>query len=235
MTPVIETYTSGGKPVTMELFLPASEEAVPLVLVLHGSFGLLPQYRPDIVSFATALKERGIAAALPHYLDVTGTTPGQGVLGEIAARSDQWHDACSDALETLASDDQFNATSMGVLGFSLGGYLALRVAMAPPAPAVVRGAVDFFGPVRMLEVDWSALPRLLILHGDADPLVNPAESSWLAAGLVKAGLSSPADFELVTYPGEGHGFKGAALADSRERTCSFFEKLFEDGRKAGRA
>jgi carboxymethylenebutenolidase len=235
MAPTTGTCVSDGKPITIEFFLPASGGTHPLVLVLHGSFGLLPQYRPDIVSFADALNAQGIAAALPHYLEVTGTAPGPGVFSQIDARRNQWQDACSDALAALAGDERFDVARMGVLGFSLGGCLALGLAMDIPPSCSLCGAVDFFGPVRMLDGDWSSLPRLLIMHGDADPLVDPTESTWLAGELVKAGRSSPDDFELEIYPSEGHGFKGAALKDSRERTCAFFGDVFDDGKRPAHA
>jgi dienelactone hydrolase len=223
MVSATESYASNGKKVPIELLCPASPKSAPVVLILHGSFGLLPQYRPDILSFATALNALGIAAALPHYLDSTGTSPGTGVFAEIATNRDRWHVACADALAAIASDGRFDAERMGVLGFSLGGYLALRLAMSPLAHGKLRAAVDFFGPVKMLENKWSRLPPLLIFHGANDPLVAPGESTGLAAELVKAGRTSPRDFELKTYPGQGHGFTGPALKDSRERTCTFFK------------
>jgi carboxymethylenebutenolidase len=226
MKPTTETYVSNGKPVSIELFRPTSAKCLPVVLILHGSFGLLPQYRPDIISFATALNKKGIVAALPHFLEATETAPGPSVFGEISTKKDKWHDACAQALAAISTDGRFDEQQMGVLGFSLGGYLALRLAMSPRAPASLRGAVDFFGPVKMLEEAWSKLPPLLIFHGGADPLVAPEESTWLAAKLMKSGRASPRDFGLKIYPGQGHGFTGEALEDSRERTCAFFESRF---------
>jgi dienelactone hydrolase len=44
--------------------------------MLHGTFGLLPCYRPDIVAFAEALAGKGTVALLPHYFDRTGTAAG---------------------------------------------------------------------------------------------------------------------------------------------------------------
>jgi dienelactone hydrolase len=49
-----------------------------------------------------------------------------------------------------------------LLGFSLGGHLALNVAMTPPTGVTVRGVVDFFGPTMTAPLlnKWTALPEL---------------------------------------------------------------------------
>ncbi|CAG9932008.1 hypothetical protein [Candidatus Nitrotoga arctica] len=75
-----ESFSSGGQPVSLEVFLPASSGKRPAVLILHGSFDLLPQYRADIVSFAETLVEAGIAATMPHYFESTKADPDIGVL-----------------------------------------------------------------------------------------------------------------------------------------------------------
>lgn len=56
------------------------------MLILHGTYGLLPQYRADIVSFAEALVEQQIAAVIPHYFERTNTEAG---LAAFAAMSDR--------------------------------------------------------------------------------------------------------------------------------------------------
>jgi dienelactone hydrolase len=113
-----------------------------------------------------------------------------------------------------------------VLGFSLGGYLALSLAMDPPTAAPLRGVADFFGPTDMLDTHWSSLPPALIFHGAADPLVDPAQSARLASALEHAGRKEGTDFFYKVYPGQGHGFNGTALTESRDRTIEFFSTIF---------
>jgi hypothetical protein len=55
MTIPNENYLSGGQTVTWEVFMPSPSVKSPAVLILHGSFGLPPPSRADIVSFAEAL------------------------------------------------------------------------------------------------------------------------------------------------------------------------------------
>ena len=226
MAAIVETIASGGKALAVDMIAPAATAGpVPLVLVLHGSFGMLPKYRGDILSFAEALADKGIAAAIPHYLDSTGTAPGLAVLNAIGANHRKWRSACVDALVALAGDARFDSARIGLLGFSLGGFLALSLAMDPPAAVQPRGVVDFFGPTDRLDPHWSRLPPTSIFHGDQDPLVPVSDSDRVAAGLASAGRTKGSDYFYEVYPGQQHGFDGAALADSRERTVDFFATL----------
>lgn len=225
MTATVETFPSGGSSLSLDVFMPAATGEVPAVLVLHGSFGMLPPYRADIVSFAEALAESGIGAALPHYLDATESSPGFGVLAEIEENHLKWRAACADALTAMAGDARFDAARMGVLGFSLGGYLALSLAMEAPTAAPIRAVADFFGPTDSLDANWSRLPRTLIFHGDADPLLGVDHSERVVRGLEAAGRKEGTDFSYTVYKGQGHGFNGTALKESRDRTVEFFKAI----------
>ena len=219
-----KTFTTNGEQVTLDVVPVESPGAHPAVLILHGSFGLLPQYKADIVSFATALHAAGIASAMPYYLESTRTEPGLGVLNLIPAKSPTWRQACSDALRIMAGDERFDATRLGILGFSLGGHLALSLAMDPPAGVTARCVVDFFGPTRTLEPHWTKMPPLRIFHGSADPLVSPSESEFLVEKLEGAKKKKGQDYIYEPSPGEGHGFKGPELTKARDATIEFFKK-----------
>jgi hypothetical protein len=56
MTKTAESFVSGGMSVPIETFVPDASPQHRAVLVLHGSLGLGPPYRTDIVSFAEALE-----------------------------------------------------------------------------------------------------------------------------------------------------------------------------------
>ena len=227
MTMTNESFSSGGNTVPLEVFVPATPGKLPAVLILHGSSGPLPPYRADIVSFAEALVAAGIAATMPHYLESTQTDPGKvDVTTIILEKRPTWRQACSDALTLMTNDARFDATRLGILGFSLGGNLALSLAMDPPVGTNLKCVVDFFGPTQLLENHWSKLPPVLIFHGAADHTVDPSESAYLVAQLQNAGKKKGSDyiFEPELYKGEGHGFKDPALTQSRVRTVEFIKK-----------
>lgn len=225
MPATVQNFSSRGKSLPLDVFMPAASGPIPAVIVLHGSFGMLPPYRADIESFAEALAESGIGAAMPHYLDATGSAPGFTLFEEIEDNHAAWREACADALTSLAADARVDAARLGVLGFSLGGFLALSLAMDPPATAALRGVADFFGPTDWLDPHWSQLPPALIFHGAADPLVDPAQSARLKSELEKIGRKEGTDFFYKVYPGQGHGFSGPALDESRDRTVKFFTTI----------
>ncbi|HEV7658681.1 MAG TPA: dienelactone hydrolase family protein [Allosphingosinicella sp.] len=226
-----EAFTSGGKLLPLDVFMPAAAGRAPFVLVLHGSFGMDPPYGDDIVSFAEALAENGVGAAIPYYLKATGDAPGLGVVALLAsdtitAKHLTWRQASSDALTAMAGDARVDPARMGVLGFSLGGDLALSLGIGPPAAAPVRGVVDFFGPTHLLDPHWSRLPPTLIFHGKEDRLVDIGNSKRLDAGLKAAGRAKGTDF-FYEVDGEGHGFKDPALTQSRDRTLEFFNAILQ--------
>jgi acetyl esterase/lipase len=68
----------------------------------------------------------------------------------------------------------------------------------------------------------AATPPMLIIHGEADPLVPVAQSQAFADALHRAGV----DVALVREPGLGHGFTGATPAQLDAilaQTFAFFE------------
>jgi dienelactone hydrolase len=219
-----KTFSSNSQTVTLDVFPETSAGKHPTVLILHGSFGLMPQYKADIVSFADALLTQGISSTMPYYLQSTKTEPGIGVLKLIAGNRLTWRQACSDALTVMAGDDRFDITRLGILGFSLGGHLALSLAMDPPAGINLKCVVDFFGPTQSLEPHWSKMPPVLVFHGSADTLVYPSESEHLVAQLERVGKKKGRDYFYEPSPGETHGFKGAELTKSRDATVDFFKK-----------
>jgi dienelactone hydrolase len=173
-------------------------------------------------------KRNDIAAILPHYFEATDTQPGESVLKpENMAKLRVWKNACADAFAFIAADGRFDSAHLGVIGFSLGGNLALNLAMEPPPGTTVRCVVDFFGPTRLVPLDdkLALLPPILIQHGKDDSFVLPDESDYLARELDRVGKIKDRDYFFDLYAGESHGFKEPALTKSRDRTIEFIDKM----------
>lgn len=110
---------------------------------------------------------------------------------------------------------------VGLLGFSLGGFVA---AQAAAEDAHVTALVVLYGGMPDAMVTRVRhLPPLLELHGAADRTVPPAKGEELVR--LARGLGAPA--EQVTYPGRGHGFdfsdKDPMTADAIARVVRFFQ------------
>ena len=226
MPTTTESYTSNSQTVPIDVFQPATGGTHAGVLIVHGSAGLGTKYRADIVSFAEALVDSGIAATIPHYFVSASMKADDDGLPLIGVHYKTWRKACGEALEFMTGDARFDAARLGVIGFSLGAHFALSLGMDPPTGASLKCVVDFFGPTRHppLEPHWSKLPLVLIHHGTADRSVDISESEFLVAELEAIKKKKDRDYFVEWYKGEGHGFTGAALTESRDATVEFVKK-----------
>jgi carboxymethylenebutenolidase len=116
---------------------------------------------------------------------------------------------------------------LGLLGFSLGGFVAAATAARDDRVSAL--AVLYGGMPERIAPGVKRLPPLIELHGDADRNVAPADGEALVA-LAKS-VGAPA--EHIVYPGKAHGFDFAdhdpATADAIQRVTRFFaERLTAD-------
>jgi len=112
------------------------------------------------------------------------------------------------ALDRVA--EHFGAIPIGLVGHSMGGRVALRVSDYGGVLEDTDGAAHSWG-VRSVTAlapwlpDGEPIPSfddrpLLLAHGTADRVTDPAKTTELADRLAAAG----ADVELVKYPGAHH-------------------------------
>jgi dienelactone hydrolase len=85
-----DSISSGGRPIHEDLYLPKSTAKPRAVLILHGTFGLLPPFGADIASFGEALAQKGIAATIPYYFESTGTDAGEKAMKLIGVHLPAW-------------------------------------------------------------------------------------------------------------------------------------------------
>ena len=96
---------------------------------------------------------------------------------------------------------------VGVIGFCFGGLCALLAARMGLA---LRGAVSFHGLLKIGEpLATRPQARMLVLHGQDDPMVPPADLASFAAEMQRIG----GDWQLHAYPGVVHAFTNPAAAD----------------------
>jgi carboxymethylenebutenolidase len=207
------TFESNGRPVQVERFEPPVA-ARAAALILHGADGLA--YRgPSYRELARGLADDGLLALLVHYFDSTGDG-FQAFLTE-PFRFMTWMQAVADGVGYART--QFGAgPAVGLVGFSLGAYLSLAVAAQDERVGAV---VDVFGGLHDLLVPGvTRLPPVLILHGDADPVVPVSEAHKLEKLLQRLGTPH----EKHIYPGLGHAFYGAAAEDAFRRMAAFLTR-----------
>jgi dienelactone hydrolase len=104
-------------------------------------------------------------------------------------------------LAQLKKRPEVNAKQVGAIGYCFGGAVALDMARVGEPLAFVatfHGALGTKTPAKKGAVK----PKLLILHGAADPMVDKAQVDAFKQEMNTAG----AKYELVEYPGAKHAF-----------------------------
>jgi dienelactone hydrolase len=105
------------------------------------------------------------------------------------------------ALDWLRAHPMVDANKIGVVGYCLGGMVALELArMGAPlsGTAVFHGSLDTPTPNDARNIKG----RVLVMHGADDPVANQAE----VQAFIKEMRDAKVDFELELYGGVVHGF-----------------------------
>ena len=217
--------TSRGKSITAELYTPAGTAAKGVIIIAYGSDGLTDHlsgpWATMIRGYADSLVEKGFTVIIPDYLAITETQPGPAIFPQILHHRDDWQEAIANTIDHAKTLAMVDATRVGLLGFSLGGHLCLRLR------AKAKVLVEFFAPVVDGIGPGGTLTHAQIHHGEADSVPGTGyvpNAVTIADTLKREGTST----ELFPYPGAGHGFIGddpdntRARDLSKERTLSFF-------------
>jgi carboxymethylenebutenolidase len=198
----------------------------PAVLVLHGSRGI--ERKPRAYErYAERLTESGIDVYLVNYFTAADheafaskTTTRDSREAYETARYDRWAKRVASVVTAILARPDCSG-SIGLLGFSLGGYVAADTAARDQR---VRALVVMYGGMPDTMVSGvERLPPLLEIHGDADRNVPLAKGEELVA--LARRLGAPA--ELVSYPGRAHGFDFSdtdpMTSDAIARVVQFFQ------------
>jgi dipeptidyl aminopeptidase/acylaminoacyl peptidase len=198
----------------MDLMLPATEGIRPAILVLHGSGGV-----SDFPEDVREVANRGYITLAPHYFESTGTSWAD--LDSIRRHGLTWGQTVLDAVKCARRLPDVDSQSIGLLGFSLGGYLAIAVAAHDRH---VKCVAEFFGgvPERFLP-SIEHLPPTLILHGQDDEIVPVRHALELKQLCEKKGFY----FEMELYPGAGHNFSGEFMRSAIERVIGFLDRQLQ--------
>jgi carboxymethylenebutenolidase len=243
----VAAFYSGGEPVRVERFEPATAEKCPAVIMLHGADG--PRRNKQLYhGAARRLAARGYRVLFVYYFDRTGegAKDAEGVADQFKrclagtatkkqeadsrARFREWAAAVRDAVAYARNLPGVDGERVGLVGFSLGAYLALSV--AADKGLGIAAVVEFFGGLlREARAGLKGLPPVLGFHGDKDQTVPVQEAEDLRDLLADRGLQD----EVQIYKGVGHVFQKdgqpqlGAVWDAERRTVAFLEKHLQRG------
>lgn len=205
--PIIQLLKGTSNPVNMEVFAPSTGVVVrgASIVVAYGTDGLSSESKPLIEDFCRSLAMAGYTATLPRFLEITRTIPGVNTVSAALTATNLalWTKALAEAVNSCRTNQ--GNDRIGLIGFSLGGYMSARTALTTP----VKCLIDFFGPMTRFGMmafptgeEFNAtkakqLPPTQIHHGKNDIIVLPAESanlhSWLKAGAIPSELHDDYD------------------------------------------
>jgi dienelactone hydrolase len=210
------TLVSHRKKVVVERFAPGAPGSYPAILVLHGAGGPGDDPRSMLRERARELARAGYVALIPHFFDRTGTRFNNPYRNRDYFQV--WMETVRDTVTYAATLPSVDRRRIGLLGFSLGAYVALSEAMFDNrVAAVVEYSGGLFGE---LADQLEGMPPTLIVHGDSDRIVPVVEARRLAA-LFEA---RRVRYEIAIYPGAGHGLSETDGKDAWQRTRKFLDR-----------
>jgi len=210
---VRSTFDFNGQSVSIDQFSPERPGKHPIVVALHGSGGMRSEGH---LQFAQLLANQGFCVFVPHFFEPAGISWASPAT--IAREFLNWMKIISQAIDYAVTQPNVDATRIGLIGFSLGAYLSLSLAVEEPR---IKAVVEFFGgmPDHFAE-RLNHLPPVLILHGEKDTVVSVAEARKLASLLEARHLP----YEMQLYSGAGHGFGPIDMMDAGRRAYLFLKK-----------
>ena len=166
--------------------LPAAAPPWPGVVVLHEGNGISPQ----LLRVCQRLAGEGYGAIAPDlFFRAGGSEAGDFATLMGSLERDQTRADIVAASDLLRRE---GASSVGVMGFCMGGLLTYRTALVGDG---FDAAVGFYGAGISAELGEPTCPTLLLFGGE-DEYITPAEIEMVR-------IRHP---DTVVYPEAGHGF-----------------------------
>jgi dienelactone hydrolase len=209
----------------------------PGVMVVHEQWGLNDYARLR----AEMLAEMGYVAFAADLYGAGKKTrhaeEANAWMQQTRADADLWKRRVQLSLQQLESHPKVRADTLAAIGYGFGADSVLQLAYSG---ADLKGVVAFHGSLPAATADQAAAikTRILIAHGDADPLVPPDAIEAFKTALSDGGV----DWEMVTYGramhsfsnpyADGYGLRGLAYQEEADRRAwlrmlAFFEDVFE--------
>ena len=211
-------HTCGGA-----LATPSSGRG-PGVVVIQEWWGLVPH----IQDVCDRLAAEGFVALAPDlYHGKSTTEPDEAGKLAMSLRAEDAAKDINGAVAWLVKSDRATGDRVGIIGFCMGGALAMYAASLNPSIAAV---ASFYPALSMVQMDVSAIKAAVLGHFAAqDHSYTREQVEQLERGLREAG----ADVEVFWYEGADHAFfnddrpevyKPEAARLAWERTLAFFRK-----------
>ncbi len=196
----------------------------PGVIVLQEWWGLVPHIQDVCDRFAA---EGFVALAPDLYHGQSTTSPDDAGKLMMALEIDRTEKDLAGAVCHLLAQGATSGPKVGVIGFCMGGQLALYAASKNPE---IGACADYYGIHPDVKPDFGSIGcPVLGIFAENDEFVNPAVANELEGNLKAAGVST--DFTI--FPGVDHAFfndtrpdvyDSKAAAQAWTKTLNLFRK-----------
>ena len=189
------------------LSLPKSSQSVPLVLVAHTWKG-----RSEFEdNKAVALNNLGYAAL---SIDIFGggingnsVEENQALIEPFVKDRQLFRQRLISAVEFGKTIEGIDASKIALIGFCFGGLAAIELARSGYR---LSGCVSFHGLLNQSDEPLQKVnTKLLVLHGDKDPMVSADQILALQDEMTE----SEADWQFISYGNTYHAFTNPAAND----------------------
>jgi carboxymethylenebutenolidase len=220
------TFPSNGSEGQGYLAVPDSGSG-PGVVVIQEWWGLNDQIKEVVDRFAA---EGFVALAPDLYRGEHADEPDEAMKLMMALNIERAAKDMAGAIDYLKQHDAVTSRGVGVIGFCMGGGLALWLATLRPDDVVA--VAPYYGviPWPGAQPDYSKLRAKLQGHyAETDDFASPEEVKKLEDQLKSLGK----DVEFFIYPGTQHGFTNHHRPDQHhpehtatawQRTAEFFRE-----------
>ena len=207
MSGKIVNYYDGPTECVGYLSIPKSSNLVPLVLVAHTWKG-----RSDFEDQKVlALNDLGYAAL---SIDIFGggvngqsIEENQALIAPFVNDRQLFRQRLISAVEFGKTIEGVDSSRIGLIGFCFGGLAAIELARSGYE---VAGCVSFHGLLNQSNEPFQKVKsKLLVLHGDKDPMVSSEEILALQDEMTE----SEADWQFISYGNTYHAFTNPAADD----------------------
>ena len=189
------------------LSLPESSQSVPLVLVAHTWKGRSEFEDQKVV----ALNNLGYAAL---SIDIFGggingssVEENQALIEPFVKNRQLFRQRLISAVEFGKTIEGIDASKIALIGFCFGGLAAIELARSGYQ---LSGCVSFHGLLNQSDEPFQKVnTKLLILHGDKDPMVSADQILALQDEMTK----SEADWQFISYGNTYHAFTNPVAND----------------------
>ncbi len=161
----IEYLQYADEKVTLDIYNPGGMSRAVAILI-HGASGIEGDRATRYKNFAMDLMQKGIIAINVHYFD---------------SKQDNWFDTIRYTIGYVQQISNADMARIGLIGYSLGGTLALKVASFDDRVKLLATASGFL-PAGFMKEEALRLPKILMISGDQDPAINTLNTlrQWLA-------------------------------------------------------